>query len=96
MKADLHCSVCVLVSEAACVVCKDSANRWTEACQLLAGWYRKKGVEFKDEDVDHTRHTHRTPLLCCHPSPPTHPSSTVGRLQLFAHVGLPKDMDTLD
>ena len=31
--------------KAGVVVCKDSANRWTENCQLMISYFKKKGVE---------------------------------------------------
>ena len=42
--------------KAGVVVCKDSANRWTENCQLMVSYFKKKGIEV-DAAVSQT-HTH--------------------------------------
>ena len=47
--------------KAGVVACRDSANRWTENCQLLVAYFRKKGAEVQeavsgdDEEATHTR-----------------------------------------
>ena len=49
--------------KAGVVVCRDSANRWTENCQLIIQYWRKKGIEI-DAGVSDTTHstTHAMPL----------------------------------
>jgi hypothetical protein len=81
------------------VVCKDSANRWTENCQLLSAWFRKKGMEVTDEQVRQQTPAPSITLSCHIPSPHVphaHLPSSSRAWQLFQEVGLPKDMDVLE
>jgi len=37
--------------KAGVAVCRDSANRWTENCQLMVQYFKKKGMEVDAADM---------------------------------------------
>ena len=99
----LRCFRLCAAAEAAAVVCRESANRWTENCQLLAAHFRKRGHDMKDEEVHRPQPAAldplvRTALTLLTPLVPRGPNPSVLCCphQMWPHFGLPKDLDTLE